>query len=86
MTRRQQSKSGNRKTRSLVNLGFGGQLHRARMRLTVYGGVVNRFGDVSEPSLREQTAKVLVSEGVLLVNRDCFEDAFTAFNRDESLR
>lgn len=48
--------------------------------------VVNRFGDVSEPSLREQTAKVLVSEGVLLVNRDRFEDAFTAFNRDESLR
>jgi hypothetical protein len=37
MTRRQQSKSGNRKTRSLVNLGFGGQLHRERMRLTVYG-------------------------------------------------
>ncbi len=49
----------------LVNPGLAqGQLNQSEAAITTYNEVVRRFGEASEPALRERVAKALVNKGI----------------------
>ena len=52
-----------------------GALGRSEDELGVYDEVVARFGDATEPALREQVAKALVNKGVTLGELERSEEA-----------
>jgi tetratricopeptide (TPR) repeat protein len=56
-----------RVAKTLVNKGFTlGALNRSEEAAAVYDEVVRRFGDATEPALREQVAKALFRQGLSL--------------------
>jgi tetratricopeptide (TPR) repeat protein len=74
-----------RLARSLYNKGVTlGMLNRSEDEIAAYDEVVRRFGDDTEPALREQVAKALYNKGFRLGALNRSEDAITAY--DEVVR
>ena len=48
--------------------------------IAVYDDVIARFGDATEPALREQVAKALVSKGFRLGGLNRFEEAIAVYD------
>jgi tetratricopeptide (TPR) repeat protein len=71
--------------RALLNKGVRlGALNRSEDAIAAYDEVVRRFGDATEPEMRERVAKALRNRGVRLGALNRTEDAIAAY--DEVLR
>jgi tetratricopeptide (TPR) repeat protein len=70
---------------ALVNKGIAlGELKRHEEAMAVFDEVVRRFGEATEPDLRERVARALVSKGVVLGQLKRHEEEITVY--DEVVR
>ena len=66
---------------ALVNKGVRlGSLNRSQEAIAAYDDVVKRFGEATEPALREQVAKALVNKGILLLRQEKNAQACQCFS------
>jgi preprotein translocase subunit SecA len=71
--------------KALVNKGITlGDLNRSEDEISVYDEVLRRFGDATEPAMREQVARALLYKGFRLGDLNRSEDEISVY--DEVVR
>ena len=66
---------------AMFNVGvLLGQLDRSEEAIAVYDELVGRFGEATEPALREQTAEALLNKGITLGQLDRSEEEIAVYD------